>query len=137
MTSESDYRKIQESFGDTGFLESLSNYLTELAEELGNIGIALQSGTKAKSLRNLDHKLDAVFDEYFDLRNKNLGPDTLENFMIMRIILVRVANITDQIKTIYKVFTQDQKLAKSLSTGLDFDKFVPSEPFRQFSAYDF
>lgn len=127
MTSESDYRKIQESFGDTGFLESLSNYLTELAEELGNIGIALQSGTKAKSLRNLDDKLDAVFDEYFDLRNKNLGPDTLENFMIMRIILVRVADITDQIKTIYKVFTQDQKLAKSLSTGLDFDKFVPSE----------
>ena len=127
MTSESDYRKIQESFGDTGFLESVSGYLVDLAEELGNIGIALQSGTKAKSLRNLDDELDAVFDEYFDLRNKNLGPDTLENFMIMRIILVRIADITGQIKTIYKVFTQDQKLAKSLSTGLDFDKFVPSE----------
>lgn len=127
MTSESDYRKIQESFGDTGFLESVSSYLSDLAEELANIGIALQSGTKAKSLKNLEDELDGLFDEYFDLRNKNLGPDTLENFMIMRIILVRIADITDQIKTIYKVFTQDQKLAKSLSTGLDFDKFVPSE----------
>lgn len=127
MTSESDYRKIQESFGDTGFLESISDYLSKLAEELSNIGIALQSGTKAKSLRNLDDELDQVFDEYFDLRNKKLNPDTLENFMIMRIILLRISDITEQINTIYKVFTQDQKLAKSLSTGLDLKEFITND----------
>lgn len=127
MTSESDYRKIQESFGDTGFLQSVGNYLSKLAEELGNIGIALQSGTKAKPLRNIDDELDTVFEEYFDLRNEKLNPDTLENFMIMRLILVRVADITDEVKTIYKVFSQDLKLAKSLSTGLDLDKFVTND----------
>ncbi|UFK97362.1 FUSC family protein [Kaistella faecalis] len=127
MTSESDYRKIQESFGDTGFLKSVSEYLSNLAEELSNIGIALQSGTKAKSLRNLDDELDAVFDEYFDLRNKKLNPETLEDFMILRIILVRITDITDEINTMYKVFMQDQKLAKSLSTGLDLQKFVTAD----------
>lgn len=127
MTSESDYRKIQQSFGDTGFLQSVGNYLSKLAEELGNIGIALQSGTKAKPLRNIDDELDTVFEEYFDLRNEKLNPDTLENFMIMRLILVRVADITDEVKTIYKVFAQDLKLAKSLSTGLDLDKFVTND----------
>lgn len=127
MTSESDYLKIQESFGDTGFLQSVSDYLSKLAEELSNIGIGLQSGTKAKSLRNIDDELDMLFEEYFDLRNQKLNPDTLENFMIMRLILVRVADITDEGKTIYKVFTQDLKLAKSLSTGLDFDKFVTND----------
>ncbi|MBU4537603.1 MAG: FUSC family protein [Weeksellaceae bacterium] len=127
MTSESDYMKIQESFGDTGFLQSVSDYLSKLAEELSNIGIGLQSGTKAKSLRNIDDELDTLFEEYFDLRNQKLNPDTLENFMIMRLILVRVADITDEVKTIYKVFTQDLKLAKSLSTGLDFDKFVTND----------
>lgn len=127
MTSESDYGKIQESFGETGLLESISDYLSKLAEELSNIGIALQSGTKAKYLRNLDDELDQVFDEYFDLRNKKLNPDTLENFMIMRIILLRISDITEQINTIYKVFTQDQKLAKSLSTGLDLKKFITND----------
>lgn len=127
MTSESDYGKIQESFGETGLLESISDYLSKLAEELSNIGIALQSGTKAKYLRNLDDELDLVFDEYFDLRNKKLNPDTLENFMIMRIILLRISDITEQINTIYKVFTQDQKLAKSLSTGLDLKKFITND----------
>lgn len=127
MTSESDYGKIQESFGETGLLESISDYLSKLAEELSNIGIALQSGTKAKYLRNLDDELDQVFDEYFDLRNKKLNPDTLENFMIMRIILLRISDITEQINTIYKVFTHDQKLAKSLSTGLDLKKFITND----------
>ena len=127
MTSESDYRKIQESFGDTGFLESISGYLSKLAEELSNIGIALQSGTKAKSLIDMDDELDVVFDEYFDLRNKKLNPDTLENFMIMRIILVRISDITEQVNTIYKVFAQDEKLAKSLSTGLDLKKFITND----------
>ena len=127
MTSESDYRKIQETFGNTGFLESVSGYLSKLAEELGNIGIALQSGTKAKSLRNIDDELDLVYDDYFEMRNRKLTPDTLENFMILRLILVRISDITDEIKTIYKVFMQDRKLAKSLSTGLDVGKFVTND----------
>ena len=124
MTSESDYRKIQESFGDTGFLNSLSEYLANLAEELTNIGIALQTGIKAKPLLDLNIELEKIFEEYFDLRTKKLSPETLENFMIMRLILVRISDITDEVKTIYKIFTQNQNLAKSLSSGLDLEKFV-------------
>ena len=124
MTSESDYRKIQESFGDTGFLNSLSEYLANLAKELTNIGIALQTGIKAKPLLDLNIELEKIFEEYFDLRTKKLSPETLENFMIMRLILVRISDITDEVKTIYKIFTQNQNLAKSLSSGLDLEKFV-------------
>ncbi|HMU06365.1 MAG TPA: FUSC family membrane protein [Kaistella sp.] len=124
MTSETDYRKMQESFGKTGFLNSLSDYLSKLSEELTNIGIALQSGIKAKPIHHIDSELEKIFEEYFDLRNEKLNPETLENFMIMRLILVRITDITDEIKTMYKVFSQDKNLAKSLSSGLDLEKFV-------------
>ncbi len=127
MTSESDYRKIQENFGDTGFLNSVSEYLSVLSEEIGNIGIALQIGTKAKPIRNIDDEIERIYEEYFDLRNRKMSSQNLENFMIMRQILVRITNLTDELKTIYKVFSQDQKLAKSLSTGLDLKKFMPNE----------
>lgn len=127
MTSESDYRKIHESFGDSGFLQSVQQYLIILSDELSNIGIALQSGTKAKPIRKIDEELTTVFDEYFDLRGKRLSPETLENFMILRLILVRINDITTEIQTIYRVFSQDVKMAKSLSTGLDYTKFVPSQ----------
>ena len=126
MTSDSDYKKIQESFGDTGFLKTISEYLEKLSAELSNIGIALQSGTKAKPILNIEEELHAVFQDYFDLRNQKMNSDNLENFMIMRLILVRITDISEEIKTIYKVFSQDQKLAKSLSTGLDLEKFLPN-----------
>lgn len=127
MTSESDYSKIQESFGKSGFLRSISDYLALLADELANIGIALQSGTKARPLKDIEAGLDKIYEEYFELRNRKLNAENLEHFMILRIILVRITSISEEIETMYKIFSQNQKLAKSLSTGLDLDKFVPSE----------
>jgi len=132
MTSENDYRKVQKSFGETGLLQSVGNYLNLLAGELTNIGIALQSGSKAKAIRNFQKDLDKIFEEYFEIRNRNLTSYTLENFMIMRVILLRIREITEEIKIIYKVDTQDLKSAKSLSTGLDLNKFVSNQPTLNF-----
>lgn len=126
MTSDSDYKKIQQSFGETGYLKTISAYLEKLSNELSNIGIALQSGSKAKPLYDIDSELSQIFEDYFDLRNEKLSSENLANFMTMRLILVRINDITDEIKTIYKVFTQNQKLAKSLSSGLDLEKFLPN-----------
>lgn len=101
--------------------------MVKLAEELTNIGIALQSGSKAKPLNEIQDDLQKIYDEYFDLRATKLNTDTLENFMVMRLILVRISKITSEISTIYKIFSQNQKLAKSLSTGLDLAQFVPNQ----------
>ncbi|WP_347219320.1 FUSC family membrane protein [Chryseobacterium sp.] len=128
MTSESDYQKLQQSFEDSMILVNIHDYLNLLAEEITNIGIALQSGTRAKSMFNLELELKNLNFNYFELRNKQLSPDSLENFMVLRQILMRINEITKEINEIYKVFSQDVKLAKSLSTGLDLKKFMPNEP---------
>ncbi|MDM1555767.1 FUSC family protein [Chryseobacterium indologenes] len=128
MTSESDYQKLQQSFEDSMILVNIHDYLNLLAEEITNIGIALQSGTRAKPMFNLELELKNLNYNYFELRNKQLSPDSLENFMVLRQILMRINEITKEINEIYKVFSQDVKLAKSLSTGLDLKKFMPNEP---------
>ncbi|MBO9690199.1 FUSC family membrane protein [Chryseobacterium sp.] len=128
MTSESDYQKLQQSFEESMILVNIHDYLNLLAEEITNIGIALQSGTRAKPMFNLELELKNLNYNYFELRNKQLSPDNLENFMILRQILMRIYEITKEINEIYKVFSQDIKLAKSLSTGLDLRKFMPNEP---------
>lgn len=127
MTSESDYRKVQENFGSTHFLHSVGDYLQKLSEEMSNIGIALQIGTKAKPIRDIDELLQKIFNEYFELRNKKMNHENIEDFMTLRFILNRITSVSDEIQTIYKVFSQDQKLAKSLSTGLDLQKFVTAD----------
>ncbi|KQR93446.1 hypothetical protein ASG01_09690 [Chryseobacterium sp. Leaf180] len=127
MTSESDYRKLQESFKDSEILVNIHDYLNILAEEITNIGISLQSGTRAKPFSNLDMHSNNLNAQYFELRNRKMTPENLEDFMILRQIMMRINEITKEISEIYKVFSQNIKLAKSLSTGLDFKKFLPNE----------
>jgi len=127
MTSESDYEKLQKSFDDSMILVNIHDYLNLLAEEITNIGISLQIGTRAKPMFNLDAELKNLNHHYFELRNKELTPDSLEDFMVLRQILMRINEITKEINEIYKVFSQNIKLAKSLSTGLDLKKFMPNE----------
>lgn len=127
MTSESDYQKLQQIFDDTTILVDIHDYLNLLAEEITNIGIALQIGTRAKPMFNLDTELNNLNHNYFDLRNKKISPENFENFMVLRQILMRINEITKEIDEIYKVFSQNVKLAKSLSTGLDLKKFMPNE----------
>lgn len=127
MTSESDYQKLQQSFEDSTILVHIHDYLNLLADEITNIGISLQIGTRAKPMTNLDLAHKNLNAHYFELRNKQLSPDNLENFMILRQILMRINEITKEINEIYKVFSQNVKLAKSLSTGLDLKKFMPNE----------
>lgn len=127
MTSESDYQKLQQSFEDSMILVNIHDYLNLLSEEITNIGISLQIGTRAKPMFDLELELKSLNSNYFELRNQQLTPDNLENFMILRQILMRINEITKEINEIYKVFSQNVKLAKSLSTGLDLKKFMPNE----------
>lgn len=127
MTSESDYKKLQESFEDSTILVKIHDFLNILSDELTNIGISLQSSVRARPVNDLEAESRELNIQYFELRNRTLNPETLENFMILRQIMLRINEITKEIEEIYKVFSQNVKLAKSLSTGLDLKKFMPNE----------
>ena len=82
---------------------------------------------KASPIINISDELHQLHEEFFELRNKEMNAETLENFMILRQIFLRITEISDEIQTIYKLKTQNIKLVKSLSTGLDLEKFVTKE----------
>ncbi len=70
MTSESDYKKLQQSFEDSTILVNIHGYLNILSDEIANIGISLQSSTRAKPLYNLEAMSQDLNVHYFELRNK-------------------------------------------------------------------
>lgn len=125
MTSENDYSKIHHSFNEEKILEKIHNYLLILADEMSNIGISLQSGIKSDARVDFNSQLEDLHHEYFQLRAKNLSPETMEDFMSLRIVLSRINDITKDIKNMYQVLNQDLSAAKSLSTGLDLKQFAP------------
>ena len=127
ILSTNDYKKLQKSFGDKEILEKINLYLNKLSNELINIGISIQGGMKVSPIINISDELHQLHEEFFELRNKEMNAETLENFMILRQIFLRITEISDEIQTIYKLKTQNIKLVKSLSTGLDLEKFVTKE----------
>lgn len=127
LTSENDYKRMNMVFCDSALLQKIHYFLLLMADEITNLGISFQSGSEFRQITNFDEELKNIYDEFFDYRAQKFSPDTLEDFMMMRQILMRITEITDEVKTIFKVNSQDQKLAKSLSTGLDYSKFLPKE----------
>ena len=135
MTSENDYKKLHQDKKNSAVLSAMNGFLLNLAAEITNIGIDLQSGVKAKPLINIDAELDKLYTVYYDYRNKEMSAVSLENFMILRQILMRITDLSTEIKSIYKIFSQDIKLAKSLSSGLDLRKFLNPEEKINFKVF--
>lgn len=127
LTSENDYKRMNQVFGDTKLLQSIHDYLLVMADEITNLGISMQSGLAFKQITNFDEELKKIYDEFFEHRSQKFSSQTLEDFMMIRQVLMRITEITDEVNTIMKVNSQDIKLAKSLSTGLDYSKFLPKE----------
>ncbi|MNK38963.1 Inner membrane protein YccS [compost metagenome] len=127
LTSENDYKKMNQAFGDTTLLHNIHDYLIAMADELTNLGISLQSGLAFRQVTNFDEELKKIYDEFFEHRSQKFSSETLEDFIMMRQILMRITEITDEVNTILKVHSQDKKLAKSLSSGLDYSQFLPKE----------
>lgn len=127
LTSENDYKRMNQVFGDTTLLHKIHDYLLLMADELTNLGISLQSGLAFRQITNFDNELKKIYDDFFDHRSQRFSSETLQDFMMMRQVLMRITEITDEVKTILTVHSQDKKLAKSLSSGLDYSKFLPKE----------
>ncbi len=127
LTSENDYKRMNQVFGDTTLLHKIHDYLLLMADEITNLGISLQSGLAFKQITNFDNELKKIYDDFFEHRSQRFSSETLEDFMMIRQVLMRITEITDEVNTIFKVHSQDKKLAKSLSSGLDYSKFLPKE----------
>lgn len=127
MTSQSDYKKLHSNSQNDDVLSAMNVFLLALAEEITNIGISLQSGLRAKPNIDLEKELDQLYTIYYDYRNRTMSAGTLENFMILRQILIRITELNTEVKNIFKIFSQDIKQEKSLSSGLDLKLFLNAE----------
>ena len=127
LTSTSDYKKLHQNFEQNTILEEINQYLQKLSQEMINLGIAIQGGLKAEPIYDITQELERLHDAYFALRNKELNPDSLEHFLILRQIMYRITEVSEEIKKLYLLKSQDIKLVKSLSSGLDLEKFIPKE----------
>jgi len=125
LTSQQDYKELHKKFAGKDILPCFQRYIETVSSELINIGMSVQRNNKAIPVVDIDGELSKCHKAYYDLRDSEINPDNFQDFMMLRQILMNLSEITKKVKTIYRASNYDEKLAKSLSFGLDFDKFAP------------
>lgn len=127
ITSNTDFNKLHENFAENKILLEIHDYLLHLAAEIEYIGIGLQSGRKTPPKMAVDDELASLFEKYFNLRNSKLTADNLEKFLSLRLVLLRVKEIGDEVKSIHKKWSHEEKSIKAPTTIIDYQKFLPPE----------
>lgn len=124
MTSQYDYEELHQRFDKTKLLDVIEQQIFVLADELHDIGLALQSGFRISENRNLDALQQKSMDAFFELRKTALNESTVEDFIILRQILYSLQDVTERIKRLLAGSRFDDKSTKGEKAEIDLQKFI-------------
>ncbi|HVX50450.1 MAG TPA: FUSC family membrane protein [Chitinophagaceae bacterium] len=128
-TSQQDYNHLHAIFDETGILTGYGKAIDTLAEELHEIGLAVQAGTPSKQLHDIDGLMVHLSDEFAALRSQTLTPATIETLIPLRQILYSIQDIAERIKRLHVYTTYDRRLSKQYKRSTDLDKFINHQEF--------
>lgn len=123
--SHYDYATIRERFGATGVLEQIAYLIRQTAEELDQVGVAIQSNTRYRrsvdlniALEQLKLKIDAVGEQEHGSSN-----------LALKKILINLHHLTQRLNSILAYFDSDAPAAATGRSNLEYTRFVSHEGF--------
>jgi len=124
MTSQQDYQDLHDDFDESGILAKYYVCIDALANELFEIGLAVQSGLPAKQDADIDVIVKQPLDAFFKLREKELSPETIEKFIKLRQIIYSIQDVAERIKRLRSFTTYDKKVARKFTAEIQPDSSV-------------
>jgi len=129
ITSQQDYAHLHETFDETGILQDYNHVIAVLADELHEIGLAVQMGIPSKPQHDIDAMMKRLTDAFAKLRAEKLAPETIEAFIPLRQILYSIQDIAERIKRMHVYTTYDRKVSRQYKRSADLDKFISHQEF--------
>ncbi len=117
MATWYDYRSLRERFSSTGVLDDVSFYIKNIADELDDIGQAIQANSSYKTKLDLVPALETIKTKINELGNSNTGN------LILKKILVNLRNLGDKVNDLLNYFN-GVPVKRSLRSSTDYSKFV-------------
>jgi len=127
MTSQQDYELLHKEFDDAGILKKYGDLIRLLANELKNIGLAVQSNVSYTSVDHIEVALNETTQVFFALREQKLTAENIESFIRLRQILYSLQDLTERIKRLSTYTTYDKRISKQYKEDVEFDKFISPE----------
>ncbi|MES2775267.1 MAG: FUSC family membrane protein [Bacteroidota bacterium] len=129
MTSHQDYEKLHRYFNETGILDEYRELINILANDLDEIGIALNSGRASKYNKAIDKELLEEREHLQQLRLAVLKPANLDGFISLRHILDSIDDIAARIRTLHHYTSYDVQLKRKKLQAPDPEDFISHEEF--------
>lgn len=129
LNSQQNYEYLHKTFDSTKILKLFGTYLTWLAEDIQQIGIAIQSNTISRSKHDLDESYLKCQLAFESLRERKMTSENMEDFMMLRQILNRIQDITERVKKLHMVSTYDSKAADELHIDVNLENFIPKQEY--------
>jgi uncharacterized membrane protein (TIGR01666 family) len=124
MTSYQDYRTLHGFFEGTNILSKFHKVALDLADELDQIGIAVQSGKQSTENSSLWQDITTTKLEYRQLRKTFIKPGNIEGFIGLRGIIGNIQDIGDRLQTLHHYTSYDKKYLKAATHQIDYKKFI-------------
>jgi uncharacterized membrane protein (TIGR01666 family) len=128
MTSQQDYELLHKEFDQSGILKKYGDLIRLLANELKNIGLAVQSNVSYKASPNTESTLDETTTAFFQLREQKLSEDNIEGFIRLRQILYSLQDLTERVTRMASYTTFDKRLSKRhFKEDIESERFISPE----------
>ncbi|WP_040664226.1 FUSC family membrane protein [Nafulsella turpanensis] len=127
MTIHYDYAALRRRFGKTGVLEEVAKLIEEMADELDELGLAIQSNSRYRNTPPFSEKLEQLKASIDRFEEEH--PE--ESSLPLKKILVNLRNLSQRLQEI-----QHNYLSKSAATDekldgkLEYSRFVSSQNFQ-------
>ncbi|MBC3539344.1 FUSC family membrane protein [Rufibacter sediminis] len=115
-----DYASIREKYGPTGILPQFAATIMALADELDNIGFAIQANQPHRNRVDVTGKLDQLKTR-IDALEEREGPT---GHLALKKIFVNVRSIAQRLSDIRSYFTSDQPDVRQKARQLEFSPFI-------------
>lgn len=113
-----NYESLRERFADTGILQDVSAVINRIADELDNIGLAIQSNSIHKKQYELIPELDKLKAKIDALTETNSSK------LVLKKILVNLRNLGERVDELMNYFRTGKYLKRKLYSDNDYARFV-------------
>jgi uncharacterized membrane protein (TIGR01666 family) len=129
LNSQQNYSNLHRAFDHTKVLRLFGTYITWLAAEIQQIGLAVQSGFASTPRHDLDEAFNKCQKAFERMREYKMTHDNMEDFIMLRQILNSLQDVTERVKKLHRATTYDAAVSQGYSLNVETENFIPKQEY--------
>jgi uncharacterized membrane protein (TIGR01666 family) len=129
LNSQQNYTNLHRAFDHTKVLRLFGTYITWLSAEIQQIGLAVQSGFPSQRKHDLDEAFDKCQKAFERMRERNMTHDNMEDFIMLRQILISLQDVTERVKKLHRATTYEAAVSEGYKLNVEAENFIPKQEY--------